>query len=77
MSPLTTVQLIQHVLRHASPSQRLALLMRAKEALTKHLRLLADFRLACSEQGWEDYWRERHVRTTENLAAIEQALATC
>ncbi len=77
MSPLPTAQLIQHVLRHASPSQRIALLLRAQEALAKQLRLLADFRLACVEQGWEDSWRERHERTTENLAAIEQALATC
>lgn len=78
MSPtLSTAQLIVHVLRHASPSQRLALLVRAKEATEKQLTMLRAFRLACIEQGWEDYWRERHERTTDTLAAIEQALATC
>lgn len=70
-------QLINALLANASYSLRLRVLCQAKEANEKQLKLLADMRLATVEQGWEDYWKERHIRTTQTLAAIEQALATC
>ncbi len=70
-------QLINNLLKHASLSQRMALLLRAREANAKQLEQLTAFRLACIEHGWDDYWVLNHERTTETLAAIEQALATC
>jgi len=70
-------QLINHLLRDASYSQRIALLCRAKQANEKRLKLLTAFRLACIEQGWDDFWVLEHERTAETLAAIEQELATC
>lgn len=70
-------QLIDRLLKEASLSQRIALLVRAKQANEKQLQQLTAFRLACIEHGWDDYWVLLHERTTENLAAIEQALATC
>jgi hypothetical protein len=70
-------QLINNLLKNASLSQRIALLMRAKEANEKQLQQLTAFRLACLEHGWDDNWVLNHERTAETLAAIEQALATC
>lgn len=74
---LSPAQLIANLLQHASLSQRVAVLCRAKEANEKMLAKLTDFRLACIEQGWDDYWQAKHERTTETLAEIERALATC
>lgn len=74
---LSPAQLINNLLGNASYSLRVRVLCQAKEANEKQLRLLADMRLAAVEQGWEDYLKERHVRTVETLAAIERALATC
>lgn len=70
-------QLIHNLLKNASLSQRIALLLRAKQANEKQLQQLTAFRLACIEHGWDDYWVMNHERTAETLAAIEQALATC
>jgi hypothetical protein len=70
-------QLLDNLLKHASYSQRIALLLRAKEANEKQLQQLTAFRLACIEHGWDDYWLVNHERASETLAAIEQALATC
>jgi hypothetical protein len=74
---LSPAQLIDTLLKNASYSQRMQLLCRAKAAREKELKLLADMRLATVEQGWDDYWKEQHIRTSETLAAIERALATC
>lgn len=74
---LTPTQLIEKLLKNASYSLRVDVLCRAKQANEKRLKLLADMRLACIEQGWEDYWKEKHERTSETLAEIERALATC
>jgi len=70
-------QLINSLLKGASLSQRIALLVRAREANKKQLDLLTSFRLACIEHGWEDYWVHNHEHITETLAAIEQELAAC
>jgi hypothetical protein len=74
---LSPAQLIDNLLKNASYSLRVQLLCRAKEANERQLKLLAEMRLAAVEQGWEDYLKERHIRTSETLAAIERALATC
>ncbi len=75
--PLPPAQLLHNLLQHASLSQRIAFLMRAKQANEKQLKLLTAFRLAASEHGWEDHWCLHHERTLEVLAAIEQELAAC
>lgn len=74
---LTPAQLIDNLLKNASYSLRVDVLCRAKEANEKRLKMLTEFRLACMEQGWDDYWVQKHERTTETLAEIERALATC
>jgi hypothetical protein len=74
---LSPAQLIDNLLKNASYSLRVQVLCRAKAAREKELKLLADMRLATIEAGWEDYWKEQHIRTSEALAAIERALATC
>jgi hypothetical protein len=74
---LPPAQLLANLLKNASPSQRIALLLRLQQVNQKQLEQLTAFRLACIEHGWDDYWVLNHERTTENLAAIEQELAAC
>jgi hypothetical protein len=70
-------QLIKNLLDNSPMQFRAAVLERARDANQRQLKQLEDERLQASEKGWEDYWKERHTRTTETLAEIERALATC
>jgi hypothetical protein len=74
---LSPTELINNLLASAPLLQRQSVLTRAKQANEQMLKQLADERLQVEESGWLDHWQTRHTRTTETLAAIEQALATC
>jgi len=74
---LSPTQLIAHLLANAPAKLRRDVLLEAKAANQRILQHLNDEQLLSEEQGWADYWRSRHTRTTDTLAAIEQALATC
>lgn len=74
---LSPQQLIDHVLDSVPTSERWAVLTRAKQTNEQLLQQLADERLAAEEHGWADHWQTRHTRTTDTLAIITQALATC
>ena len=79
MSPtlLTPAQLIQNLLENSTPQLRTQVLERAKTANELHLFRLEEEHMAASERGWEDHWKERYTRTTDTLAEIKRALATC
>lgn len=70
-------QLIENLLKNAEPEHRDWLLRRAHQANKQRLVRQTTERLALEEAGWGDYWQFCHRHTTETLAAIEQALATC
>jgi hypothetical protein len=74
---LTPAQLIDKLLKNATLSQRIDVLCRAKVANEKRIKMLTEFRLACIEEGWDDWWQDKHERACETLAEIERALATC
>ncbi|WP_151087356.1 hypothetical protein [Hymenobacter baengnokdamensis] len=74
---LSPPQLIEALLRDCPAHSRRATLEMAQEANQRILKQLDEQRLPAIEQGWDDNWHERHTRTTETLAHIEQALATC
>ena len=74
---LTPAQLIDHLVATAPVSQRAQVLGLAQAANQQMLRQLEAERLKSEEIGWADHWRTRYTRTTDTLAAIKQALATC
>jgi len=74
---LTPTQLIDHLLVAAPVHQWAQVLGLAQQANQRLLQQLNDERLQSEEQGWADHWHSRHERTTQTLAAIQQALATC
>ena len=76
-SLLTPAQLIQNLLGNSPADHRATVLRLALWANERQLARLDDEHLQATEKGWEDYWQERHTRTTETLAEIKQALATC
>lgn len=74
---LTPAQLIDNLLANAPLRQRTQVLGLAKTANQRMLQQLQDEQLMSEENGWADDWKNRHARTTETLAEIERALATC
>jgi hypothetical protein len=74
---LAPAQLIASILQRAERSQHAELLQRAQVANQRMLQALEDERLHQEETGWLDHWNSRYQRTTETLAEIQRALATC
>ena len=74
---LTPAQLIENLILNTPLRRRSQVLNDAKTANQQMLRQLDDERLLSEEDGWADHWRTRYTRTTDTLAVIEQALATC
>lgn len=76
-SLLSPAQLIETLLRSAPPAYRSQVLHRARYANRTLLDQLQVEKLHQTESGWADHWQQRFERTTQTLAEIERALATC
>jgi uncharacterized membrane protein YccC len=74
---MTPAQLINNLLANADARQRAQVLGLAKTANQRMLKQLQDEQLMSEENGWADDWTNRFNRTSETLAEIERALATC